>query len=208
MRHPYVTGGERFSKKSQLMNYDSVKRCFDLLFVIFALTISAPMMFVMAILIRWSVGSPVIFRQTRIGRYGRPFILYKFRTMTDGRDQDGRLLPDVDRLFPLGTLLRSISLDEMPGFFNVLKGEMSIVGPRPHLARDLRIYFREQSRRHEVRPGMTGWAQVNGRNAINMEKKFRMDVWYVDNRSFVLDLKVMFLTIVKIFKREGIYPLR
>ncbi len=208
MRYPHAAGVGGFVKKSQLMNYDIAKRCFDLLFVIFALTICAPMMFAMAALIRWRVGSPVIFRQTRIGLHGRPFVLYKFRTMTDGRDQNGRLLPDADRLFPLGTLLRSTSLDEMLGFFNVLKGEMSIVGPRPHLARDLRTYFREQSRRHDVRPGMTGWAQVNGRNAINMEKKFRMDVWYVDNRSFVLDLKVIFLTIVKIFKREGIYPLR
>ena len=197
-----------WAKKSLLMDYDNVKRCIDLLFVMFALTACAPMMFVMAILIRWKVGSPVIFRQTRIGLYGRPFVLYKFRTMTDGRDRDGRLLPDADRLFPLGILLRSTSLDEMPGFFNVLKGEMSIVGPRPHLARDLRTCFREQSRRHEVKPGMTGWAQVNGRNAIHMEKKFRMDVWYVDNRSFGLDLKVIFLTIVKIFKREGIDPLR
>ncbi|MCP4575712.1 MAG: sugar transferase [Deltaproteobacteria bacterium] len=190
------------------MNSDSVKRCFDLLFVLFALMVCAPMMLVMAVLIRWRVGNPAIFRQTRIGLNGRPFVLYKFRTMTDGCDQNGHLLPDADRLFPLGTLLRSTSLDEMPGFFNVLKGEMSIVGPRPHLARDLCIYFREQSRRHEVKPGITGWAQVNGRNAINMEKKFRMDVWYVDNRSFVLDLKVVFLTVVKIFKREDIYPHR
>ena len=208
MGHRQVTEEERAFQKNRLMNYDSAKRCFDLLFVILALMFSAPMMIVMAVLIRWRVGSPVIFRQPRIGLYGRPFILYKFRTMTDGRDRGGRLLPDADRLFPLGTLLRSTSLDEMPGFFNVLKGEMSIVGPRPLLERDLRHYFREQSRRHDVKPGMTGWAQVNGRNAIGMEKKFRMDVWYVDNRSFGLDLKVVFLTIVKIFKREGIDPLR
>ena len=150
------------------------------------------------------MGSPVLFKQVRPGLRGRPFMMYKFRTMTDERDIQGRLLPDEQRLTKLGRFLRSTSLDELPELFNVLKGDMSLVGPRPLLMEYLPLYTPEQARRHEVRPGITGWAQVNGRNAISWEEKFRYDVWYVDNWSFWLDIKILWMTIVSVLKREGI----
>jgi len=145
-----------------------------------------------------------LFRQKRPGLGGKPFTMYKFRTMTDARGHDGALLPDAARLTRFGQFLRAASLDELPELLNVLKGDMSLVGPRPLLMKYLERYSPKQARRHEVRPGITGWAQVNGRNAITWEEKFNLDVWYVDNQSFWLDIKIIFLTIFKIFKREGI----
>jgi len=153
------------------------------------------------------VGSPILFRQTRPGLNGNPFTLYKFRTMTDERDVDGNLLSDSERLTKIGRFLRSTSLDELPELFNVVKGDMSLVGPRPLLMQYLERYTPEQARRHEVKPGITGWAQINGRNAITWEEKFKLDVWYVDNQSLLLDLKILFLTIVSVLKREGINQL-
>jgi lipopolysaccharide/colanic/teichoic acid biosynthesis glycosyltransferase len=155
-------------------------------------------------MVRRKMGSPVLFRQTRPGRHGRPFEMIKFRTMREAIYADGRLLPDAERLGNLGRFLRSSSLDELPELWNVLKGEMSLVGPRPLLVEYLTLYSDEQARRHEVHPGITGWAQVNGRNAISWEEKFALDVWYVDNRSIWLDLKIIMLTIHKALKREGV----
>jgi len=150
------------------------------------------------------MGSPVLFRQVRPGLHRKPFVMYKFRTMRDLRDTEGRLLPDEMRLTRVGHILRATSLDELPELFNVLKGEMSLVGPRPLLMEYLELYTPEQARRHEVKPGITGWAQVNGRNAITWEEKFKLDVWYVDNWSLGLDLKILALTLIKVLKREGI----
>lgn len=153
---------------------------------------------------RWKLGSPILFKQQRPGLHGKPFYLYKFRTMTDERDENGELLPDHLRLTPFGQFLRKYSLDELPQLFNVLKGDISLVGPRPLLMEYLELYTPEQARRHEVKPGITGWAQVNGRNAISWEEKFKLDVWYVDNRTFWLDIKILFLTVIKVLKKEGI----
>jgi len=180
------------------------KRFFDLLLVISALLGLFPLLCFLAVLIRWKLGSPVFFTQQRPGICGRPFILYKFRTMTDARDDEGNLLPDAVRLTSFGRILRGTSLDELPELWNVIKGEMSLVGPRPLLMEYLERYTPEQARRHEVRPGITGWAQINGRNAITWEEKFKLDVWYVDNQSFWLDVKIIFITIWKIIRREGI----
>jgi lipopolysaccharide/colanic/teichoic acid biosynthesis glycosyltransferase len=155
-------------------------------------------------MVRRKMGSPVLFRQTRPGRHGRPFEMIKFRTMREAIYADGRLLPDAERLGNLGRFLRSSSLDELPELWNVLKGEMSLVGPRPLLVEYLTLYSDEQARRHEVHPGITGWAQVNGRNAISWDEKFALDVWYVDNRSTWLDLKIIMLTVHRALKREGI----
>lgn len=181
-----------------------LKRAFDLLAAAVLLLLLSPFIIIIALLVRVKLGSPVIFKQQRPGLYGRPFYLFKFRTMTDERDEKGELLPDEKRLTPLGRFLREMSLDELPQLFNVVKGDLSLVGPRPLLMEYLELYSREQARRHEVRPGITGWAQVNGRNAISWEDKFALDVWYVDNRSFWLDMKILFLTLVKVLKREGI----
>jgi sugar transferase EpsL len=181
-----------------------VKRLFDFLASAAALVALSPGLIVLAILVRWKLGRPVIFRQARPGRGGRVFEVWKFRTMTDARDKDGRLLPDAVRLPPFGRWLRSTSLDELPELWNVLRGEMSLVGPRPLLIDYLPLYSVEQARRHEVRPGLTGWAQINGRNALTWEEKFRLDVWYVDNRTFCLDLKIIALTVARVFRREGI----
>jgi len=164
----------------------------------------SPVLLGLAVTIRWKLGAPVLFRQQRSGLGGRPFWLLKFRTMTDARDAHGRLLSDTERLTKLGRFLRSTSLDELPELFNVLKGDMSLVGPRPLLMQYLDRYTLEQARRHEAKPGITGWAQVNGRNALTWEEKFKLDVWYVDNQSFWLDIKIIFMTIWKILKREGI----
>ena len=181
-----------------------MKRVLDLVGSGICLLLLSPVMVAVALLIWREMGSPVLFRQTRPGRHGRPFEMIKFRTMSDAIDSDGHSLPDVERLTKLGRLLRSSSLDELPELWNVLKGEMSLVGPRPLLMEYLALYSHEQARRHEVRPGVTGWAQVNGRNAISWDEKFALDVWYVDNRSHLLDLKIIWLTIRKVIKRDGI----
>ncbi len=182
----------------------SAKRLCDLALASLALVILWPVMLATALAIRLTLGSPVLFRQERPGLHGKPFTLLKFRTMTDARDAAGNLLPDACRLTPFGRFLRSMSLDELPEFLNVLRGEMSLVGPRPLLMQYLDRYTPVQARRHEVKPGITGWAQVNGRNVLTWEEKFALDVWYVDHQSFWLDLKIVGLTIWKILRREGI----
>jgi len=182
----------------------SMKRCFDLLVTVLTLLLLALPLLVMCWLIHRKLGSPVLFHQVRPGLKGNPFKMIKFRTMTNECDSDGNLLPDSQRLTSFGRFLRTTSLDELPELWNVIKGDMSLVGPRPLLMEYLPLYNEEQARRHEVRPGITGWAQVNGRNAIGWEEKFKLDVWYVDNRSFWLDLKILWLTILKVTKRDGI----
>jgi lipopolysaccharide/colanic/teichoic acid biosynthesis glycosyltransferase len=157
-----------------------------------------------ALLVRWKIGRPVLFRQQRPGLDGELFEILKFRTMTEQRDADGELLADTERLTPFGSGLRRSSLDELPEFINVLRGDMSLVGPRPLLVEYLPLYSPEQARRHDVRPGITGWAQVKGRNQLSWKEKLELDIWYVDNRSFWLDLKTIFLTVVAVLKREGI----
>lgn len=181
-----------------------IKRFFDIIASALGLLLLAPVIAVVALQIRRKLGSPVLFRQARPGKGGKPFEMIKFRTMRDEIDADGNPLPDAERLTRLGQFLRSSSLDELPELWNVLKGEMSLVGPRPLLMEYLPRYSPEQARRHEVRPGVTGWAQVNGRNAISWDEKFALDVWYVDNRSLWLDLKVIWLTIHKVIKRDDI----
>ncbi len=184
--------------------YPFIKRCMDIVASLGGLIFLSPVLVVLAVLVRRKLGSPVLFRQQRPGLNGKIFTMYKFRTMTDARNEEGNLLPDEDRLPPFGKFLRSTSLDELPELINVLKGNMSLVGPRPLLVQYLPRYSDFQARRHEVRPGITGWAQVNGRNAISWEEKFSLDVWYVDNASFILDLKILWITVLKIMKREGI----
>ncbi|AOQ23324.1 putative sugar transferase EpsL [Moorella thermoacetica] len=181
-----------------------IKRLIDFIGAFIGLVVFLPLIILIALLVRVNMEAPVLFRQVRPGLHGRPFILYKFRTMRELRDAEGRLLPDEMRLTRLGRILRSTSLDELPELFNVLKGEMSLVGPRPLLMEYLDRYTTEQARRHEVKPGITGWAQVNGRNAITWEEKFKLDVWYVDNWNLGLDLKILVLTLIKVLKREGI----
>jgi lipopolysaccharide/colanic/teichoic acid biosynthesis glycosyltransferase len=181
-----------------------MKRLFDLALVLGSAAFWLPVLIVLAILVRLQIGSPVLFRQQRPGRGGEPFHLLKFRTMTSDQDSRGNLLPDAQRLTRFGRFLRSTSLDELPELFNVLKGVMSLVGPRPLLMEYLPLYTPEQARRHEVRPGITGWAQVNGRNAISWEEKFQLDLWYVENQSFWLDVKILLLTVMAVSKREGI----
>jgi len=181
-----------------------VKRIMDVIGAGAGLILCAPLFALVALLVKVGSPGPVFFRQVRPGLHGRPFIIYKFRTMRVAYDFQGRPLPDKERLTRLGKFLRSTSLDELPELWNVLKGEMSLVGPRPLLVEYLDRYTPKQARRHEVKPGITGWAQVNGRNAITWEKKFELDVWYVDNWSLWLDLKILWLTLVKVFKREGI----
>jgi sugar transferase EpsL len=180
------------------------KRVFDLSFSISFLFLLLPLFALISYAIRISIGKPILFRQLRPGLNGKAFEIYKFRTMTDCRDESGQMLPDDQRITNLGQLLRSTSLDELPELFNVFKGEMSIVGPRPLLPQYLDLYTPEQARRHAVRPGLTGWAQVNGRNAISWEEKLRLDVWYVDHQSFKLDLKIIIKTLKMVIKREGI----
>ncbi len=181
-----------------------LKRGFDFLAALVGLVLLSPLLLLIAIAVRAKLGTPVLFRQTRPGLHGAPFVMYKFRTMIDAYDKDGNRLPDEVRLTRLGRMLRSGSLDELPELLNVLRGDMSIVGPRPLLTDYLALYSPEQARRHEVRPGITGWAQVNGRNAITWEEKFRHDVWYVDSRTFFLDIKIILMTVAKVLKREGI----
>lgn len=181
-----------------------IKRSFDVVAASFALVLLLPVIAVVSLLIHRKLGSPVFFRQTRPGKNSKPFQMVKFRTMLDATDKDGNQLPDNQRMTPFGHFLRSTSLDELPELWNVLKGDMSLVGPRPLLMEYLPLYSREQIRRHEVRPGVTGWAQINGRNAISWEDKFKLDVWYVDNQSFWLDLKILFFTVKKVLVRDGI----
>lgn len=181
-----------------------MKRLFDLIVASLALALLGIPLLFLTWQVRRKLGKPAFFRQTRPGLKGQPFNMVKFRTMTDERGPDGQLLPDADRLTPFGRFLRASSLDELPELWNVLKGDMSLVGPRPLLMSYLSLYSAEQSRRHEVRPGITGWAQINGRNALSWEEKFRLDVWYVNNRSMWLDLKILLLTIKKVVVREGI----
>ena len=181
-----------------------MQRPVDFSIILFGLLLISPGLLVLWIIVRIKHGTPVLFRQIRPGRYGRPFTMYKFRTMTDERDTDSNLLPDAQRLTGFGMFMRSTSLDELPELFNVLKGDMCLVGPRPLLMEYLPLYSAEQARRHEVRPGITGWAQVNGRNTLSWEEKFKLDIWYVDNRSLWLDMKILFLTIIKTIHRDGI----
>jgi len=181
-----------------------VKRICDILGSFLGLVIFTPILIIIAWNIKKKLGSPIIFRQARPGMYGKTFEMIKFRSMRDAVDISGNTLPDSERLTPFGEKLRSTSLDELPGLWNVLKGDMSLVGPRPLLVEYLPLYSEEQSKRHNVRPGITGWAQVNGRNAISWEEKFKLDVWYVENQSFFLDIKILLLTVKKVFIRDGI----
>ena len=181
-----------------------VKRIIDVLFSIILLIILSPAILIIILLVGLMLGSPVLFRQTRPGYKGKPFVIYKFRSMTAEKDAEGKLLPDAKRLTRFGQFLRNISLDELPELFNVIKGEMSLVGPRPLLMEYLPLYTPEQARRHEVKPGITGWAQINGRNTLDWDKRFQMDLWYIDHWSLGLDCKILFLTIFKVLRREGI----
>ncbi|MGE6229102.1 sugar transferase [Paenibacillus chitinolyticus] len=181
-----------------------LKRGFDLFVSVTGLLFLLPFILLLAFLIRTKLGSPVLFKQQRPGLHGKPFYVYKFRTMTNEKDENGTLLPDHLRLTSFGKFLRKLSLDELPQLVNVLRGDLSLVGPRPLLMDYLSRYTPEQARRHLVKPGITGWAQVNGRNAIKWEEKFELDVWYVDHQSFWLDIKILFLTVKKVFKSEGI----
>ena len=181
-----------------------LKRLFDIIFSALALTFLSPVIYLVSRKIAKNLGKPVLFRQKRPGLNGNVFEMTKFRSMRDAVDENGNALPDSERLTPFGEKLRSSSLDELPGLWNVLKGDMSLVGPRPLLVEYLPLYSSVQAKRHNVRPGITGWAQINGRNAIYWEDKFKLDVWYVDNQSFWLDLKILFLTVKKVFIKEGI----
>jgi lipopolysaccharide/colanic/teichoic acid biosynthesis glycosyltransferase len=181
-----------------------VKICFDFVIATLAIIILLPVFIILYLLILWNLGQPVIFKQLRPGLNGELFQMYKFRSMSNQTDSDGNLLPDASRLNSFGKFLRTSSCDELPSLWNVIIGDMSLVGPRPLLMEYLPLYNHKQSRRHEVRPGITGWAQVNGRNAINWQEKFDLDVWYVDNHSLILDVKILFLTIKKVLKKDGI----
>jgi lipopolysaccharide/colanic/teichoic acid biosynthesis glycosyltransferase len=181
-----------------------IKRLFDICVSVVAIALLSPLLFVTMFVTRIKLGGPVFFRQQRPGLHGQPFEMVKFRTMTGSRDSQGNLLPDGERLTAYGRFLRSTSIDELPELWNVLKGDMSLVGPRPLLMEYLPLYSAEQRRRHEVRPGVTGWAQINGRNAISWDEKFALDIWYVDNRSFFLDLKILSLTAKNVLIRRGV----
>jgi len=181
-----------------------VKRVLDSLLALGGLIVLSPVLLLLALVIRLKLGSPVLFRQARPGRGGRVFILWKFRTMNQARDDEGQLMPDGQRLTPFGQWLRTTSLDELPELWNVLRGDMSLVGPRPLLVEYLDRYTPEEARRHEVSPGLTGWAQVNGRNATTWEERLRLDVWYVDHQSLALDLQILLRTVFLVFSRDGI----
>jgi len=181
-----------------------MKKSFDFFMAFFVSIILLPIIIVVAFLVHLKLAGPVLFRQVRPGLNGKPFEMIKFRTMKDALDADGNPLPDSERLTAFGQFLRSSSLDELPELWNVLKGDMSLVGPRPLLMEYLPLYSAEQCRRHDARPGITGWAQINGRNALSWEEKFKLDVWYVDNQSFWLDIKILFLTVKKVLVRDGI----
>jgi lipopolysaccharide/colanic/teichoic acid biosynthesis glycosyltransferase len=181
-----------------------MKRSLDLFASFFAILLFSPLILITGLLIRFKLGSPILFRQVRPGKDGKPFKMIKFRSMLDAVDSAGNALPDEQRLTRFGKILRSTSLDELPGLWNVVIGDMSLVGPRPLLMEYLPRYSTEQYRRHDVKPGITGWAQVNGRNAISWEQKFELDIWYVDNQSLWLDIRILFLTVKKVFVRDGI----
>lgn len=183
------------------------KRCFDFLVSVIAVCMFLPFFGVLYFFILWKMGKPVFFKQVRPGLKGKPFQMYKFRSMTNHRNTNGDLLSDVDRLTPFGKFLRASSLDELPSLLNVIKGDMSLVGPRPLLMEYIPLYNQKQARRHEVRPGITGWAQVNGRNAISWQEIFDFDIWYVDHYSFWLDVKILIITIKKVITRDGISEL-
>jgi lipopolysaccharide/colanic/teichoic acid biosynthesis glycosyltransferase len=186
-----------------MRNYE-LKRLFDVVLAFIGLIVLSPVLLIVSLLVRLKLGGPVFFTQTRPGLNGQPFKMIKFRTMKNGVDKNGNLLPDTERMTDFGQLLRSTSLDELPELWNVLKGDMSLVGPRPLLMQYLPLYSREQNRRHEVKPGVTGWAQVNGRNSLSWDDKFKLDTWYIDNRSLLLDVKILFLTVKKVIARDGI----
>jgi len=192
------------ARSSSYSSINPQKRIFDVLVSGSALLLLSPVLGLAALIIALNMGTPVIFQQERPGYKGKSFTIYKFRTMRDAVDRSGQTLPDSERLTPLGAFLRASSIDELPELYNVLKGDMSLVGPRPLRTDYLPRYNAEQARRHDVLPGITGWAQINGRNSISWEEKFRLDVWYVDNQSLALDVKILFLTLLKVFKREGI----
>ncbi|MBP1990364.1 sugar transferase [Paenibacillus eucommiae] len=181
-----------------------MKRLFDLVVSICLLVLFSVVILIVAVLVRLKLGAPVVFKQERPGLHGKPFYLYKFRTMKDAKDRDGNVLPDYIRLTPFGQRLRKYSLDELLQLLNVIKGDISLVGPRPLLVDYLPLYTEKQAKRHEVKPGITGWAQINGRNTISWEEKFELDVWYVENQSFLLDLKILFLTFNKVLRSEGV----
>ncbi|MQT58766.1 sugar transferase [Pseudomonas sp. FSL R10-1350] len=181
-----------------------MKRLFDIICSVYGLLILSPVILIVAWMIRRKLGSPVLFKQERPGLHGKSFLMIKFRTMRDAVDSNGRPLPDSERMTHFGRFLRSSSLDELPELWNVLKGDMSLVGPRPLLMQYLPLYSDEQRRRHEVKPGVTGWAQINGRNSLSWDEKFKLDVWYVDNHTLWLDIKILFLTIKKVLIKEGI----
>ena len=204
MPPPSQAGFEHLGRGGSVKARYQGKRLLDIAIALPATLLLSPAMAAIAILVRAKLGRPVLFRQQRPGLHGQPFSILKFRTMTNSRDTAGNLLPDGERLMPLGEFLRRSSLDELPGLLNVLRGEMSLVGPRPLLMQYLDRYTATQARRHEVRPGMTGWAQVNGWNALTWEQKFELDVWYVDHQSLWLDLKIICRTVWKTLKREGI----
>lgn len=180
------------------------KRLLDLVGSLLFLGLFWPVFLLIALMVREKIGSPVLFKQKRAGLNGKPFTIYKFRTMTEQKDAEGNLLPDEQRLIPFGEFLRKTSLDEIPEFLNVLKGEMSLVGPRPLLVEYMERYSAEQKRRHLVKPGLTGWAQINGRNKISWDERFELDLWYVDHWNLFLDLKIILITVLKVLKREGI----
>ncbi|MBL4902442.1 sugar transferase [Desulfocapsa sp. AH-315-G09] len=182
----------------------SLKRIFDVVLVVLSVPVLVPVLLVLFIVVRGGIGSPVLFKQKRPGFQTQPFVLYKFRTMRNIYDEKGELLPDEKRLTGFGRFLRSTSLDELPEIYNVLTGTMSFVGPRPLLLEYLHLYTAEQVRRHEMKPGITGWAQVNGRNTLSWEERFRLDVWYVDNQSFLLDIKILAITVKQVLLRDGI----
>lgn len=186
------------------MIYKYIKRILDIVSSLLAIIILSPLLAVTAVLVKTKLGSPVLFKQERPGKDEKIFTLMKFRTMTDERDENGELLPDEVRLTKFGKLLRSTSIDELPELFNILKGDMSVIGPRPLLVEYIPRYNEHQHRRHEVRPGLSGWAQVNGRNTVSWEDKFNMDVHYVDNYSFAMDVKILFMTVLNVLKKEGI----
>lgn len=181
-----------------------MKRVVDVFVACLVIPIALPLMIVISLIIFVTMGSPILFKQTRPGLNGKPFYIFKFRTMMDKRDESGKMLPGKMRLTKIGMRLRKQSLDELPQLFNVIRGDLSLVGPRPLLMEYLNLYTAEQSKRHEVRPGITGWAQVNGRNAISWEEKFKFDNWYVENQSIWLDAKILFLTIIRVFKKDGV----